>query len=139
MLSRREHSAAELSRKLVQKGFEPPVVADVVARLIDTDLLSEDRYAENLARSRARKGYGPQRIQAELQESRVPDGLIQQAISDLDWDFVAAADAARLARFGSAPPKDARDFQRQYQFLARRGFEPEQIRAALRDRPDDLS
>ena len=135
ILTRREHSAAQLRRKLTQRGFDGGTVSEVVERLSETDLLSETRFAENLARSRARKGYGPLRIRAELKEARVPDADISAAIGSLDCDFEALAEEARAAKFRERPG-DAGSWQKQYQFLQRRGFEPEQIRAALSDPPE---
>lgn len=136
ILARREHSVAQIKRKLSQRGHSADTAAEVVESLTESGFQSDTRFAETLARSRANQGYGPQRIRAELKEARVTDTEIRAAFDAIEHDFVHSAVTLRERRFGPAPQRGA-EWQKQYRFLAGRGFETEQIRAALKGEPED--
>tara|TARA_R110000787_G_scaffold170629_22_gene283354 strand:- start:367 stop:783 length:417 start_codon:yes stop_codon:yes gene_type:complete len=131
ILAGREHSAAQLRHKLSERGAEPAVCDEVIAQLEDMGFLSESRFAEVLVRSRISQGYGPLRIRAELSEARISDALARDALAEADCDFQAQAEAVRTRRFGD-PPEGAAQWQKQYRFLAGRGFESDHIRRALK-------
>lgn len=136
ILARREHSAAQLKRKLAARGHDAEVVSEVAADMAEAGWQSESRFAENLARSRAGQGYGPLRIRAELKEARIPETEIRAAFEAIDTDFSESAVRLRERRFGTAIPARGAQWQKQYRFLAGRGFDSEQIRAALKGDPD---
>jgi len=136
ILARREHSVSQLKRKLGQRGHSAETSGEVIESLADSGLQSDTRFAETLARSRASQGYGPQRIRAELKEARIPDSEIRAAFEALDCDFAQRAVEVRERKFGELPERGA-DSQKQYRFLASRGFESDQIRAALKGEPDE--
>lgn len=136
ILARREHSTAQLKRKLAARGHDDSVVADIAADMAEAGWQSDTRFAETLARSRAGQGYGPLRIRAELKDARVPDAQIRAAFEAIEHDFTESAVHLRERRFGAVPERGA-EWQKQYRFLAGRGFESEQIRAALKGDPDD--
>ena len=130
LLARREHSARELGRKLRQRDLPADLIEAALAQLQQERLLSDDRFAEEFARSRRNNGYGPVRIELELRERGVnaAPALITETAEEV-WAGLAAA--ARLKRFGRQLPNDARERNRQYRFLTNRGFTPGQIRQAL--------
>lgn len=136
-LARREHSAAELKSKLQRRGHDIGIAADVVGALAERGWQSDARYAEMLARNRAEQGYGPLRIEAELEAARVPREEIAATLDAAGTDWTAQARALQLRRFG-APPATAAEWQKQYRYLAGRGFESEQIRAALKGGAPEL-
>ncbi len=136
ILARREHSVAQIKRKLGQRGHDEQTATEVVESLTESGFQSDSRYAETLARSRANQGYGPLRIRAELKEARVPDAQIRAAFEALDCDFTERAVQARAKKFGAAPGR-GEAWQKQYRFLATRGFDSDQIRAALKGQPED--
>lgn len=131
LLARREHSRLELARKLRQRGMAGADLEQVLDELAAARLLSDTRFAEEYARSRAGRGYGPVRIRAELRERGIDDAGIQTALAELGEDWCQQARAARQRRFGAEPPVDLKERARQSRFLQQRGFSPEQIRQAL--------
>jgi regulatory protein len=135
MLARREHSVVQLKRKLAARGHDETVATDVVADMTEAGWQSDERFAETLARSRAGQGYGPLRIRAELKEARVPDDRIRAAFEAIEFDFTDAAVQLHARRFGKVPARGP-EWQKQYRFLAGRGFESAQIRAALKGDPE---
>ncbi len=130
MLARREHSRAELRRKLAAappgEGVEP--LLDDLSRL---GLLSDERAAESFVRSRAGR-FGRARLARELRERGVPDDLAAQALAAASGDELATARAVWLKKFGS-PPANAREQARQVRFLQARGFTLEIILRVLRE------
>ncbi len=131
LLARREHSRLELARKLRQRGMAGADLEQVLNELAAARLLSDTRFAEEYARSRAGRGYGPVRIRAELRERGIDDAGIQAALAELGEDWCRQAREARQRRFGAEPPADLKERARQSRFLQQRGFSPEQIRQAL--------
>jgi regulatory protein len=136
LLSRREHGAAELKHKLIRRGHDASAAADIVGQMADAGWQSDERYAEMLVRSRVAQGYGPLRIRAELEAARVPDAEIRMALASADVDWTAQAVAVHGRKFRT-PASAAAEWQKQYRFLAMRGFEPGQIRVALKGEPPE--
>lgn len=132
LLARREHSRRELERKLVQREFEPALVARVLDELIDEGLLDNQRFAEAFVRSRIVRGKGPLKILAELSERGVGQAQAEQALAASETDWAAVAEEALAKRFGAEPINDVKERARRTRFLAARGFSGAQASAALR-------
>ena len=137
LLARREHSTAELARKLAQKGIDKVVVDDVVDKLSSKGLVSDERFAESFVRYRASRGYGPMRIRLELAErgieaSRIAEHLAQ---TPLHWNEIAAT--VRQRKFGAGLPDSFAGRAKQTRFLQYRGFTSDQIRYALQSSGDE--
>ncbi|MDE2149150.1 MAG: regulatory protein RecX [Gammaproteobacteria bacterium] len=135
-LARREHSAAELRRRLIARGVPAPLADQAVRECTEHGWQSDARYAEAMLRQRTMQSYGPLRIAAELAAADVATPLIRRALAVTETDWVQRAAELRARRFG-APPRCAADWQRQYRFLVQRGFSAEQASAALRSAPKD--
>jgi regulatory protein len=137
LLARREHSAQELARKLRTRGCDQAVVETVLARLAAERLQSDARYAEVYLRQRSEKGYGPQRIRAELQERGVDERLIgeamRRAVDEGEVDWFERAATAYVRKFGGRPVEDLKDRAKRQRFLQYRGFSHEQIAAVVND------
>jgi regulatory protein len=131
LLSRREHSVAELRAKLVTRNFDPDTIDVVIDTLVHDGLLSDDRFAAGFVTSRIRKGQGPIRIRGELKQRGVADELIALHLERVDVDWVQLAGSVRDRKYGSAGSIGYREQARQSRFLQQRGFSGEQIRAAL--------
>ena len=131
LLSRREHSARELKRKLAQRGVDSDDADAAIEKLASRDLQSDTRYAEQLVRTRVSHGYGPMRIEAELRQAGLSGEQISEAIDAAGCDWFEQAARAREKKFGAIPSSMA-ERNRQYRFLMSRGFEGDQIRKILK-------
>lgn len=131
LLARREHTRAELERKLESAGFEADVVVAVVEALGNDGLQSDTRFVESFVQSRINQGKGPARIRAELHEKGVAESVTDDAIEGAGVDWRALATEVRQKKFGRAAPADVKDKSRQMRFLQYRGFESDQIHAAV--------
>jgi regulatory protein len=141
-LARRDFSAADLRRKLKDRGFAESAIDPVLLELTAGNVINDDRYGENVVAYRARRGQGPARIRQELKQSGLSADAIQTTMDkakDDGPDFVSLARAARARKFGSELPKDWKERSRQARFLQYRGFSTDHIRAVLEGVPDDES
>jgi regulatory protein len=135
LLARREHSRAELGRKL-----RPHVVAedDLVALLDDLvrrKQLSEERYAESRANTLSRK-FGAARIAQELRSKGLDKELAGRAAEAARSTEVERARAVWLRKFRKAP-ESREERAKQMRFLQSRGFSFDAIRAVVRGTDED--
>ena len=130
-LARREHGRAELATKLGQAGFEPDVVETTIEQLVADGLQSDARFVEAWVSSRIGQCKGPERIRAELRQRQVAEAAIDEGIAAAAADWVGLARAARQRKFGSELPGDFPARAKQMRFLQYRGFEADQVRAAV--------
>lgn len=130
-LARREYGQVELVRKLADKGFDRDVARGAVEQLTGEGLQSDERFAESFVQSRVNQGKGPVRVRLELGEKGVSDSVIEIALEEVDPDWRALAREQRVKKFGSAAPTDFKEKARQMRFLQYRGFEQDQIQAAV--------
>lgn len=131
LLATREHSSAELFRKLVQKGFTQADVQTLITKLQQESLLSDLRFSESFIRSRQLRGYGPLRIQAELRQHGFNDEQIRLSLDASAQSWLRLAQQVRQKKFGVGSPEDYADKVRQMRFLEYRGFSHEQIRIII--------
>lgn len=131
-LSRREHSVHELTIKLIKAEFEYDDIDNVITRLTEQDLQSDQRFAENYTRYRSNRGFGSQKIRQELKERGVAVELINDALEQQDIDWFTLALTVRCKRFGEQMPDDFKERAKQQRFLQYRGFTHEQISESFR-------
>lgn len=137
LLTRREHSRKELTRKLISRGMDAAEVEDAVGRLADAGWQNDTRFGESLLRSRVAGGYGPLRIRAELAIHGLEGEVIGRVLDSFDGDWAEQARDLVRRRFG--PVVDDLAWRRKAaDFLIRRGFPADNVRAAtLFDADDD--
>jgi len=135
LLARREHSRAELARKLTAHLSPEDDLDRLLDELTSRNLLSEARYAESRVRRLGEK-FGAARIEHELRAK----GLSREAAATA----ATAARASELDRarevwrrkFG-APAKTREERARQIRFMQSRGFSFDAVRALLGKTEDD--
>lgn len=131
LLGQREHSRAELERKLAphEPETEPGHLARVLDELQAKGFIRDERVAESVLHRRAGK-LGAGRIRQELQAKGLAADIVAQAMQQLRGTEVERAREVWRRKFGE-PPRDAAERARQSRFLAARGFGGEVIRRVL--------
>lgn len=137
LLTRREHSSRELTRKLTARGIEAGEAQAAVERLAEAGWQDDTRFAEALVRSRANSGHGPVRVRAELGTHGLDREAILAAMDAFDGDWFANARELVQRRFGAGVRDDRALRHKAADFLIRRGFTADQVRAATRFDPDE--
>ena len=135
LLSGREHSRAELQRKLRSFEEAPGELAAVLDELQAKDFISEQRVIESVINRRSAK-LGTARIQQELQGKGLDPQAVADAVSDLRTTELARAREVWRKKFGE-PALDAKARASQMRFLASRGFGGDVIRRVVAEAPDD--
>ncbi|HSW17210.1 MAG TPA: recombination regulator RecX [Ramlibacter sp.] len=120
LLSQREHSRAELERKLARYEEEPGTLARALDELAAGNFISEERVVQSVLHQRASR-LGAMRVRQELQQKGVAPEAIAGAVAQLQATEVERAREVWRRRFG-APPQDAAERGRQTRFLLARGF-----------------
>jgi regulatory protein len=136
LLARREHGVEELRRKLLNKGHPADAVDRTLAKLQGKHLISDERYAATLVRHQAQRGQGPVRIRAQLRQQGLKDEIIQDNFGTTQLNWTQLASEVRQRKFGNSLPKTAAERAKQARFLQYRGFNADQIRAALKSGAD---
>lgn len=134
-LAQREHSRAELARKLTRYASEPDEIAPLLDDLVRRRLLSDERYAEARAHSLAPR-FGAARIKHELRAKGVAKATIERVASATRGNELERARVAWAKRFGGAGAS-APERARQARFLAGRGFSHDVIRKVIRGVDED--
>jgi regulatory protein len=129
LLARREHTRAELARKLAGLGT-PEEIETVLAGLEKIGLLSDARAASAYVRGHAGR-FGASRLRQTLRTKGIPAEMIEEQVAELPDEIVRAREVWEK-KFGTAP-RDAREWAKQARFLQSRGFATEVIRRLLKE------
>jgi len=130
MLARREHTRAEMRRKLSPHCEEPAQVEQLLDTLVARGWLSEARFAESRANALARK-FGSLKIEHDLRNRGVSAEIIELTLEGARMHELENCRAVWQRKFG-ALPQDAAERGRQMRFLAGRGFSAAAVRDILK-------
>ena len=125
LLSSREHSRAELQRKLAPFEVAPGELAAVLDKLAAKDLQSEQRAVDSLVHRRSAK-LGSARIRQEMQAKGMEPEAMAQALDQLRASEQTRALEVWRKKFGG-PASTPAERAKQVRFLASRGFGGEAI------------
>jgi regulatory protein len=137
LLAMRAYSTRDLARKLQRRGYPEEGISGTVASFTTTGLLDDERFARQYARSRiVNDSAAPRRVVQLLGRYGIPRSLAERAVaSTLADEELNPADSAELlarkkaATLAGHDPAVAR--RRLYGYLARRGFDLNDIRSAV--------
>lgn len=131
-LARREHSRAELKRKLEPSVGEGDNLEILLDDLAQRGWLSDARFAELSIRAKAAR-YGPLKLAHQLRAKGVGDEVIAAGFRAAGEEGTSSIGVVWASRF-RAPPADDRERGRQVRFLQARGFPLEDVLRFLRQR-----
>ena len=129
IIGARAMSVKELTDRLKEKGESPENAEDAAAWLQEMHLLDDAQYAAMCVRHYAAKGYGAGRIRSELYRRGIPRELWDDALQELP-EQDAQIDTLLRRRLRSDTP-DRDELRRASDYLYRRGFGRDEIRAAI--------
>lgn len=129
LLAGREHSRAELQRKLGPHETEPGELARALDELEAKGFVNEQRVVDSVLHRRAGR-LGAGRVKQELQAKGIGAEAVAQAVEALRGTEVERAREVWRKKFGE-PAADAAGRAKQMRFLASRGFGTEAIRRVV--------
>ena len=130
---RREHSRAELARKLAPHAESADALQALLESLVAKKQLCDERYAAERTRALSRK-YGAARIRSDLREKGVAPSIIDTVSGEGELDRARAI----LARKYREPAMSREERAKRARFLQGRGFSLEVIARLIRgaDEPE---
>jgi regulatory protein len=126
-LVRREHSRAELARKLAPHAESPQALEAVLDELAQRKQVSDERYAETRAHWLSRK-YGAAKIRQDLKAHGVAESVIGRVSSEGDLEKAKAILARKYRHAATTREEKAK----RGRFLQSRGFSFEVVQRLLR-------
>ena len=114
-LRHRTRSRQELSQRLQRAGISPDEREAALDRLTEAGLVSDERYAEERARSLAERGMGDRLIRQDLRRQGVEHESVERAMAQLE------PEDERAVRIFERRGGEARALR----YLAGKGFSPE--------------
>jgi len=148
LLTRQDYTVAELRSKLARRGVGGDTAEELLARLVELGLVDDEAYAERYVSSRS-QSHGRIALRRELVRRGVDEEVVEPHLDTLDPEQQASAATALLrknawryrpeepdaeagaeddhARFARLKRAEARARA----FLARRGFDPDAVQAAI--------
>ncbi|MGL9751862.1 MAG: regulatory protein RecX [Symbiopectobacterium sp.] len=130
LLAVRDHSEGELRRKLmfrVEPAFDAADIDAALAYCHEYGWLDDARFAQCYIHGRSRKGYGSQRIVAELLQKGLLRSVISSALLECEIDWFVLAQQVATRKFGDVPPIDWKEKAKQQKYLLTRGFSHDEI------------
>jgi regulatory protein len=121
IISRREHSEQEITKKLLKKFDTPEVIDQVITKLVTNNLINDVRYTQMYVLARKRKGFGPKKIQFELISRGINDSISSLVIKE-EGSWKEAARNAFNKKFKNGTSQDFKERNKQKSFLQNRGF-----------------
>jgi regulatory protein len=137
LLAGREHSRAELQRKLSAHETEPGELAKALDELEAKGFINEQRVLESVLHRRSAR-LGASRVRQELQAKGLDPQAVAEAVAGLQGSEEARAREVWRKRF-AGPPADAAERGKQMRFLLTRGFGAEVVRRVVKGAPADDS
>jgi regulatory protein len=129
-LSRREFSAAELRKKIIQRGYSEQEADEAMAFVQEHNYQSDERYAGMKARSTAHRS-GNRKIQMVLRTKGVEDTVVQEQIEALPPEAERAVEAIEKFRKLAEGGVSRELSTKIWRYLGYRGFSGDAIKRAI--------
>lgn len=135
LLAGREHSRAELEKKLAAHEEAPGELQRALDELQAKGFINDQRVVESVIHRRATR-LGAGRVKQELQAKGISPEAVAEAVDRLRGSETERAREVWRKKFGE-PAADAAGRAKQMRFLAARGFGAEAIRRVVRGAGED--
>jgi regulatory protein len=135
ILARRIHSEKEVRTKLRRKDFPPEIIDKAIIRLYELKLLNDADFANVLVRDKLKRTpIGKSALQSKLYQKGINKETIAHVLAetDLHADELCLKAAEKKLRSLTRETDDSKKQQKLVQFLARRGFDWDTIKPAVK-------
>lgn len=121
-----------MEHKLARACEDSTLIEELLDKLSEEGLQSDERFVESFIHHRLNKGQGPMKINQELRQRGVDQNLIDQYFESGSVDWLSLAEEARAKKFGDKVPEDYQNKAKQSRFLYSRGFSSDVINQLLK-------
>ena len=136
-LAYKDRTENEVRQKLEQKDFTAGAIDEAVERLYELNYLDDASYAHRYAEERARRGYGPLRVESDLRRRGVARmhiaAAVEAAYDPESIHRIATEHAGRRSGRLSREPDMLKRKRKLSDFLVRRGFSYETARRVVEE------
>lgn len=133
LLSRREHSRAELQRKLAPHADSQQALDKLLDDLAKAGWQSDERFTQGWVHRKA-SAHGAARVIQDLKLQGIPAEAIAAVQAELKESELSRAQGVWSRKFSrSGNPLSPTEYAKQGRFLASRGFSTEIIRRVLKN------
>lgn len=129
LLARREHSQQELLSKLALRGFDRGDAQPVIDELAKQGWQDDLRYAENYARFRIQKGYGPIRVGYELKQNGIAAFDLESIVQEEAGSWMTLLEQVYSKKYNHDTALERSEWAKRSRFLLQRGFSGAMISA----------
>lgn len=134
-LSRRARTEEEVRQRLAKKELDQKSIEAIITSLKRYSFLDDQRYAEEVVRSKTEMGFGLHRIRAMLKERGCPESLAEAALNEYtdpqqQQRLLESVIEKRIRTRGE--PEDPKALKSLLSFCSRRGFDHELVRCVLK-------
>ena len=135
LLARRDHSSAELERKLRARGYGQSQIQTAIRECLRLNYLNDNRFAETYSLQLQRKGFGINGIKHKLYVRGISDSVIQDIVAAHGSDTAQLVLCRRVLAKKLKPLAGTADVKIQdpklLRFLYNRGFSSHIIRKTI--------
>ena len=130
-LDRMDYSEKKLFEKLILAGFDKKVAAAVLAKLVETGLVDDRRFAERLAEKLIAAGVSKREALAKMLYRGIGYDLAKEILSNCEIDEQSQLSAVIEKKYaGKLLSEDG--YKKVYAALIRKGFSYGEVSAALK-------
>ncbi len=129
LLTRKPQSRRELERKMREWEASPEEIAEICDRLEELKFLDDEAHARRIVQHYSRKGYGLQKLRAELSGRGIPREYWEEALNLVE-NTDSAIDEFILKKLKNQPA-DPKSLKKVSDALMRRGFSWSEVREGL--------
>ena len=126
ILAHREHSVAELTQKLIRRGYAGDIVQQVIAECLRLNYLNDQRVAQQVLARIKRKGFGIHRVRSELLKRGLAGAEsgddLGESMSPAEEQIVAQRVSLKKWKSLKHDPDPKKRLLRLQRFLRSRGF-----------------
>lgn len=126
-LSYSDRFSNEVVQRLKKNGFSREVIDSTIEKLKSLGYLNDKKTAEEFARSRIEKGWGPERIKFEIVRRGVPEDEAESIVKKIFSEFNEQEMIMKLAEKFLRSRKGEKVRERLKGFLFRKGFSYDKI------------
>lgn len=133
-----ERSHSEVKEKAHSLGLKKFEVEELTTKLIEEDILNEERFAKLFAGGKFRiKQWGRIKIKSELKQKRVSEYCIRKAMMEInEKEYLSVLNKLARKRWGAIKGKGINLFVKMSKtrtYLLSKGYEPELISEAIKE------
>lgn len=126
-----------MRNKLYEIGATTPEVEELIAELIEKNLLNEENYARSIARGKFRmKQWGKNKIVQQLKLNKISDYCIKKGLSEIDPEEYDQALVRLTTRKWEELKKERGPVARKskvYRYMLQKGYEADLVQDVIKD------